>query len=262
MAQHWGDWGSPLRPSRADIDFVRGAVAEWQAETKVDSAKALLLGVTPEYASIEHGFPVELLGMDRSPRMIQAVWPGDVPGRRRAAVGDWFQSGLPDHSQDIIIADGSFVFFDPKGMRQLTSTVAQLLKPNGIFICRLFAAPAVRESVERVVAAARAGEIENFHIFKWRVAMALQTDVEHGVEQHDIWEAVNAAEFNRAALPQPGFSEGAMSTIRFYERKTATLHFPTLAQFGNLVGNAFASVRSEYLSYPLAERCPFVVARP
>ena len=110
---------------------------------------------------------------------------------------------------------------------------------------------------------ARAGAIGNFHVFKWRVAMALQADSTAGVCVHDIWQAWADSAIDPARLAQPGWSADAVETIRFYREQPGRLYFPTLQEFRELLAQFFDDSRIEVRvpRYELGERCPWIVAR-
>src|SRR5437764_14748408 len=118
VAYRWNDYASPLRPHTQDIQMMRDTLARWHAGNPVEKARVFLCGVTPEIAAMDWPFPIDLTAMDQAASMVRIVWPGDVPGVRRALVGNWMSSGLPAGSQDIVIGDGGFVFFSyPDGQR-------------------------------------------------------------------------------------------------------------------------------------------------
>ncbi len=119
-----------------------------------------------------------------------------------------------------------------------------------------------REPLEVVLASARAGEIVNFHVFKWRLAMALQDSGVSGVRQHDIWAAWTGAGIDPSGLPQPGWSERDVSTIDFYRGKQARLYFPTEDEFVALVEENYKDIEVRYPGDELGERCPVIAARP
>ena len=148
------------------------------------------------------------------------------------------------------------------GGRGYQRTLLDLLRPGGLFFYRHWAQVQPRESLEQVLNAARAGSIGNFHVFKWRVAMALQPDSRAGVRLHDIWQACADAALDRSQLPQPGWSSRAMSTIRFYRNRNARLYFSTLDEFQKMLSEDFEHIDVTFGSYELAERCPILTARP
>jgi hypothetical protein len=221
-----------------------------------------MCGVTPEIATMDWPFPIELVGMDQAESMVRIVWPGNVPGVRRALVGNWQNHGFPDHSYDIVIGDGGFGFFSyPDDMQKLMAALHKLIKPGGLFVYRHYAQIHQRESPAKVLEDAHNGHIGNFHIFKWRLAMAMQENATVGARQSDVWNAWNNARIDFRKLPQPGWSDRAVSTIDFYKDKQACIYFPTLGEFQSLMNGMFEKVEVIYPTYELGERCPFLVAR-
>jgi SAM-dependent methyltransferase len=263
VASHWDDWGPPLRPSDEDLRITENLLARWHAGHPGGKTRVFLCGVTPEIVTMSWPFPIELFGMDQAESMVRIVWPGDVPGLRRAVVGNWLDAGLDDHSQDVVIGDGGFGFFSyPDGQRALLTEMSRLLKPTGIFLYRHYAQIERKELPGDVIRAAREGRVGNFHVFKWRLAMAIQPDGSAGVRQHDIWEAWNAAGIDTSRLPQPGWSESAVGTIDFYRNKEARLYFPTLDEFRALLMECFGAIEVRSPTYELGDRCPILAARP
>ncbi len=263
MASHWDDWGPPLRPCAEDLRIMESLLARWHTRHPVGKAQVFLCGVTPEIVTMSWPFPIELLGMDQVESMVRIVWPGDVPGLRRAAVGNWLDTGLEDHSRDVVIGDGGFVLFScPDGQRTLLKATRRLLRPDGLFLYRYYAQCESKESPQDVIDAARNGRVGNFHVFKWRLAMAIQPDGSAGVRQHDIWEAWNAAGIDTSRLPQPGWSARAVGTIDFYRNKEARLYFPTLEEFRALLLEEFSEMEVLTPTYEIGDCCPILAARP
>lgn len=238
-------------------------LTHWNAEERIEKVRVFLCGVTPEIATMDWPFPIKLTAMDQAPSMVERVWPGDVPGVRRARVGNWLNSGLPAQSQHVVIGDGGFGFFSfPDDQRKLLQAMHRLLGPGGLFLYRHYAQTESRERVERVFDDLRARKISNFHIFKWRLAMAMQADPTAGVKQDDIWQAWTNANIDITKLPQPGFSQRAVNTIHFYRGKPSRLYFPTLKQFQELLSEQFEKIQIEQPGYEIGERCPIMCARP
>jgi hypothetical protein len=263
IAHYWDDWGPPLRPCPEDLAITRQAVVQWHAQHPAERAHVFLCGVTPEIATMSWPCPIDLIAMDQAESMVRLVWPGDVPGVRRAMVGNWMESGQPPRSRDLVIGDGGFGFFDyPIRQRALALALHTLLKPDGLLIYRHYAQAEQPETLGDVLAAMRDGTISTFHVFKWRLAMALQADSASGVRLHDVWQACTDARIERNRLPQPGWSQRAVETIRFYRDKEARLFFPTLREFGDLLAELFDPIHVQFPTYELGQRCPILTARP
>jgi hypothetical protein len=249
-AAHFDDWGTPLRPSASDLALYAAFVGERFAGRRTP-VESLLLGVTPELALMRWPVPLGLTAIDHSEPMVRRVWPGDLPGERRALVGDWMHYA-PAAPPELVLTDGAPVFFSRP--ETLFARVRELLSPQGMFIVRAFCAPPAREHLDAVLADAQAGRVDSFHLFKWRVAMAMQDDAQAGVAQHAVWARCKDMALDYAALPQPGFSARAVSTLRFYEGQSARLHFPTREQYAQALGRVFGTVRFANPSYACGER--------
>ncbi|MES2957447.1 MAG: hypothetical protein V4792_04615 [Pseudomonadota bacterium] len=244
-AAHFDDWGTPLRPPAEDLALYAAFVERCFVATSTP-VPTLLLGVTPELASTRWPVPLRLTAIDQSEPMVRRVWPGDVADQRRALVGDWMRFA-PDETPSLVLTDGAPVFFaDPQ---VLFERVRTLLAPDGAFVVRAFCAPPQRERVDDVLADARHGAIENFHLFKWRIAMALQEQAREGVAQQRVWSVIHAADIDFEALPQPGFSARAVSTLRFYREQAGTLHFPTRQAYSRMLRESFDRVESAHAGH-------------
>src|SRR3954468_12555969 len=104
------DWhlvGVPLRPAPEDIAIYEGAVAAWQGKPG-RAPRALLLGVTPEIATMRWPAGSGLLAVDRSPGRLDDVWPGRAAPHGAAVRGNWLQLPVADRSRDIAIGDNPF----------------------------------------------------------------------------------------------------------------------------------------------------------
>jgi SAM-dependent methyltransferase len=256
IASRFEDWGPPLRPPAEAVRSYRRLLASWAAG-RSGPASMLLFGVTPELVQAEWPVRTHLTAVDRSEPMLRLVWPGDIEGVRRGVVGDWM-TYTPAQPPQVVLADGAPVFFARP--EQLFRRARQLLSPDGIFLVRTFCAPPKSERPGDVLADARAGRVENFHVLKWRTAMALQADAHSGVRQHDVWLALTNAVVDFAALPQPGFSEAAVSTLDVYKGQTATLHFPTVDAYRAALSSVFARVEIELPGGLFGTQCPVFMA--
>jgi hypothetical protein len=111
-----------------------------------------------------------------------------------------------------------------------------------------------------VLADARTGWVENCHVLKWRTAMALQVDARSGVSQHAVWQALVQAGIDVAALPPPGCSERAVSTLGVYKGQAATLYFPTVDAYRASLSSVFARVETGLPGSLFGTQCPVFMA--
>lgn len=258
-ASHWEDfhrrWGrikAPLRPN-AEI------VAAFAAAINGHAGRVLLLGVTQELADLGR----ELIAVDRSAGMIENVWPGDS-ARRRAQQGDWLDLRFPRGHFSAVIGDGSLSTLPyPAGHRAFYAQLEHILQPGGRFVARTFATPEEGDTVDAVVDRVQAGRIANFHAFKWHLAMAIVSGSgEANVAVTTIRDVFNTNFPNRKALATTtGWSVDDIDTIDVYAGSPDVYSFATLSQLRAAIPQSFKRVYLEAVgTYPLADRCPFLIA--
>ena len=264
MARFYWMTGAPLRPAREDVRHFTRLAARFVRRPSSGPLRALMLGVTPGYAGMAWPDHAELLAVDQSFAMVKGVWPGDVPGNRRAICGDWLSLPLADHSCHIVIADGSgnCVHF-PEGLRRLAGEVARVLRPGGFLLLRCYAQLEQKENPACVLASLRDGASPSFHHFKFRLLMAMQESAHRGValaDVHRYWERSGIDPERLAEMM--GWDLGVILAMDAY-RDSPTVHvFPTLAQFRAVLGEYFGELSCSCAPYPLAERCPVLALRP
>jgi SAM-dependent methyltransferase len=195
--------------------------------------------------------------------MIASVWPGNSP-LRQAVCADWLRLPFDAETFDFAVGDGcltTLAYAD--GYAQLAASVARCLKPGGIFLIRLFCRPAVAEPLESVFADLRNGRIGNFHVFKWRLAMALQgDDAQRGVRLADIWETYHAHVADAALLAQQtGWPLAEIMTIDAYRGAASSYSYPTADEAMDKLAPYFSHVDLWTGGYELAERCPTLILR-
>lgn len=267
---HWGQYptwweslGPPLRPCHEDLEFLRREILSRLAGRHSDPQQVVLLGVTPEIATLPWPDPTEIVAIDKSAMMIRAVWPHSLVPRGKAICGDWQQLPLPDQSCNLVIGDGCFTLLDyPKGYEAVAREAFRVLKPNGLCAIRFFVSPSEQEDPKTVFEQLQANTIGNFHIFKWRLAMALQKNVEVGIKVHQIWQAWHQE------IPQPqkllqnlGWSTHLLDTINIYKTSTSTYTFPNLMQIRQLFAINLIEEICYFPEYELGNRCPTMLFR-
>jgi len=260
-AQQWRHVKAPLRPCPEDMALFEKVLAEYfPARATLD---ALMLGVTPELAANRWNPALNLIAVDNTLSMIQSVWPKD-DAHRTVVCGNWLKLPLRDAHMDLAMIDGGLPAISfPEAHQKLARELHRVLKTDGVFMARIFARPDVSESVDDVLKAVHGRLIGSFHVFKFRMAMALQgQDPEKGVRLDDVWRSIGEHFDDRARLAGlTGWPLDEIATIDAYRGSQASYHFPSVAEMLQLLGHAFECVQQKCGAYELAERCPILVFR-
>jgi SAM-dependent methyltransferase len=263
-AYHWEHYGPPLRPAADDVRTIEALVAAHAGTGGARPRRALLLGVTPEIATMAWPAAIELLAVDRSPLMIERVWPGDEPPARRVVCADWFALAATTQRYDFVIGDGTFAILGfPRQQRALAEIVHRALAPGGLFVTRLFLQAQRNETPPAVFADLAANRIGSFHAFKLRLAMAMQPEAATGVRMGDVYAAWETAGIDRdALLAATGWPSPVLETIRPWAGKDSRLAFPTAAEMAALLDELFEARAEHRAAGELGERCPVVAYHP
>lgn len=259
IAKKWNQWKPPLRPCPEDTEIMKNALIAWQGDGYAPDgySKAILLGVTPEIANMQFPITTDLLAIERAQNMIDLVWPGDTE-YRHAKQGDWFTYSVQPSSQDIVLADGSLVFFNPDRIEHLLFIITSMLKKDGIFVARCFVMPEHKETISTILQDTRLRVLNNFHEFKFRLAMALQKTFENGISQDDVWKSMQTI---LNVTPNNEFSKEDIETGNFYKGKFAKHYFPTIAELTTILNKFFKSVQVITPTYQFGACCPTIVAK-
>lgn len=256
IARHWKHFGPPLRPCDDDLAVMRSAIFQHP----VASPRVLMLGVTPEIAQLDWPQGTCLDAVERSTEMIDVVWPGDVPGVRRAHRGEWLELPFRESSFDVVIGDGCYISMKfPDGYEQLTRSIRRVLKPDGMLIMRFFVSPEEKEHPDDVITDLLSGQIGSFHAFKWRLAMAVQNDPRHGVCLRDVWRTWSGYEISQIELArQMGWTLESIQTIELYQDRQVRFTFPRREEALSEVRTMFDVKHIHTPTYELGERCPIL----
>src|SRR5262245_61954580 len=193
-ARQWSKVDRPLRPGPEDVAVGEAEAARWQRERPGARLRALLLGVTPELATLGWPEGTALTAVDRSAEMIGYVWPAArVPAGARALRGNWLRLPVEAGSADLCVGDGCFSALPrPDEYRTVAREIRRAIGAEGTCVMRVFAAPERRERISDVARDLFAGRIGSFHCFKWRLAMSLPAGEGGAVRLADIWDAWRA----------------------------------------------------------------------
>lgn len=250
--RHWELLGPPLRPHADVVEQVRALIG-------TDGSKCLLLGSTVEYAALGP----TIISMDASFSMISALWRStDSSGL--AIQSDWTNMPIGPRSIAHVLGDGSLNAVSTSVLTEVLREVARVLKPEGSLIARVFCRPAAAESADDIGQDVQLGRAGSFHALKWRIAMAaLREPASSDIAVGAIRDAVVAQYPDRDALCRTtGWSRAEVDTLDVYDGSSVVYNFPTEAAIFALLQQWFATVEIIRCgSYPLAERCPLLVAR-
>jgi SAM-dependent methyltransferase len=248
----WSRMTPPLRPNHEVISAVKALVEDV-------SSRALILGVTPEFADMTS----DIIALDRNYSMVRHIWPGNTR-TRRAIVGNWLNQNFLADCFSLCLADGSLNLLElPGEVDQACTELARVMKRGGRFICRVLLAPDRSESISDLRAAVASGAIRNFHAFKCRLAAAMVTQPSTpNVKVHEIFELFSELFRDRGRLVEmTGWSRDEVDTIDFYQGSKTIMNFPTRRHVASVVSQSLSNVRFlEIGTYELAEHCPLLIA--
>ena len=263
FANAYANLGWPLRPSEEDVGLMECIVRDWTLSRQIAFPQVLLLGATPDIATMRWPETTSLMAVDRSFPMAKSVWPGDIPGRRAMVCGDWLALPRRGASCDVVVGDGSINCLTyPAGYRALAETVSGVLREDGLMVLRCYLQAAPRESAEQVHEQALDGAVGSFHAFKLRLLMALQRTARDGVAVGDVyrWMIRNV---DLPALPRrTGWARSAVETIQYYKDSTTVYAFPLLDEIRSELLPWFKEVSLVIPGHEMAPRCPILVFQP
>ncbi|GAB4248244.1 MAG: class I SAM-dependent methyltransferase [Acidobacteriota bacterium] len=263
MARGFRRWTPPLRPSSEDVAVPRRVAYEIY-EKRRHPLKIVLWGVTPELATLDWPPGTFLTAVDRSPGMIRYVWPGDVPGVRRAICADWRETArLMEEPADLLLGDGSFnTLRFPEAWREYLAAARSVLADEGRLVLRFYVQAPRRQSPREVLSELAAGRVRGFHAFKFLLAMAVQPSTVEGVRVADVWEAWNDLRAEIEACPAAAAWEPkTVATIELYRNNPERYWFPTFAEIQTLFEEVVELISVEYPGYEMGDRCPTAVFR-
>lgn len=262
-ARQWPLLGRPLRPGPEDVAPIEAEAASMHAVDPSAPLRALLLGVTPEIATMRWPAPTELLAVDRCAGMIALVWPtSGLPRDARAVRGDWRALPAGDGSIDLAMGDGSLTPVAwPDDYRAIVAELRRVVRVGGRCVLRLFAAPREREDLAAVARDLESGRIASFHAFKWRLAMAV-ADGAPNVRLADVWAAWREVVRDPPALlARLGWPASLLATIDVYRDAPASYSFPPVDDVVRAFADGFVEVARHVPRYELGDRCPTLVFR-
>jgi len=262
-AERWQDLGAPLKPLREDMDAVIAAYGD--LAPRADGFDALLLGVTPQLATLPWPAHTRLTAVDHAFGMVSRVWPGGPAGGRGGAiVADWRALPLGDRSIDFVAGDGSYNSVESiAAQRAVSAEVVRVLRAGGSFALRVYVRPEEQTSPAEVVDQLRRGAFASFSAFKMRLLMAMPPSADGSIRLGDAWERWAEGAIDPAALAAArGWPAAAVATIDAYRGSDARYVFLSLAETREVLAPHFTEVRAVTKRYELGALCPTLVLKP
>ena len=235
----WGRNGPPLQPNQEIIDCFASLIPT--------TANILLMGVTPQIAEAY----THVTAVDREPAMIENVWPGNTE-TKRAIQANWLTVDLPENYYDGIIGDGSINMLDLKDVEFMLDKAKTLLRPGGVFACRMFTRPDEPVTMERLHAEA-ANPTVNFSAYRRLIPMYIAAQNGPVVPVKLILNLFDQMFPDRTILP---WTPEQMSTMDAYRNSESTTWFPTRNEILALTPAGSRYIESG--TYDIADTCPIL----
>ena len=263
VSRHWDDLRPPRRPAPQDIALFERLVAEGFARAHSARPRALLLGVTPEIATMHWPAGTQLLALDGSAAMIRHVWPRRALPDAAAVRGSWSAMPIRDAACDIVVGDSSVAHQPyPDTFFAVVGEVGRVLKDGGVLVTRAFTRPEEREPVEAIFDDLRNGRIGTLDFCRWRLAAALHGDRATGTRMGDIWDVWEAnVPDPRGLMRSLGWPEEAARAMENLRGGEAVLIFPTLSELRDGLVQDLDEMECEFPDYEDGDRYPILMLR-
>ncbi len=133
FVHHWKYYTGHARASKKDLETIKSKIKSVGKYCKV-----LILGATPEYRNLCGELKVQVTCLDFSKYNFEYLKQEvATKPQERLVEGNWLQTIL-DEKFDIILGDVVLNLVGKKGVPILLENVGKMLKPNGLFLPRLY----------------------------------------------------------------------------------------------------------------------------
>lgn len=254
IADLWRLFGPPIRPAADDLVVYQEIVD--RATALIDGPpRVLLLGVTPELYRLRWPADAEVLALDSSSPMLEAVWQGPAD---TAVTGSWTAMPFADQSFTLLLCDAGVGLLDPVGQGELLAEVQRVLVPDGTLAVRLFAPQGRTGTVTEIFEDLDRGRIPTLDALKLRMWGALQKTPAEGVRPSEVARRILEARgpWDRLAQTQ-GWHPDYVRALELQLDSPATFHLvdaEELARLGLRAGLDPSGVRRPAHRY--GDSCP------
>ncbi|WP_420382005.1 hypothetical protein [Novosphingobium sp.] len=240
----------PQRPDQAVVDRFADLVCD-------HDARVLMLGLTPELATIGHDLTIADWNDEALHRPVPRA------SERTSLVRiDWREMVFPPHAFTAVIGDGGMTMVPSAAdYRQIFARLADCMVPGAPVVVRCFVSPDDPEPLSAIRDAVMSGQEPSFHALKWRVAMAAAAPA-GVIPVRAIAAAFDECFPDRTDLcAQTGWPPHLVAEIDNYRISDAVYTFFNRAALFATLPATFANPRLVASGdYPLSHCCPFLVA--
>lgn len=264
IARSYATFSSPFVPCREDVAAYECAVARYASAHGTGVLQAVMLGVTPGVALMSWPKNVRMIAVEISRGVIDALWPGDVPGAREAICASWLSVPMAAGSCDVVVGDGSLSTCRfPGDVRSLAAAVRDLLVDDGIFVVRSYVRPQMQESTDEVFDALFSAAGMSVDCFKMRLYLAMQRSAQQGVAVRDAAKVLGRYDLNpRTMQERLGWSRASVEPFEAWPASDAIYSFPSLGELREVLGEFFTELSVTFPTYELGHCCPVLAMRP
>ena len=259
VAKQFGQTKPPLRPGPWDTELFSSLLRQ---QHEISPLKhALLLGVTPEIATLKWPDECYLVALERAVSMIDNHWPGDIENQRSVHCGDWFDIPGTLSNLDVIIGDGCFSLQEfESGYHQLCRSLCPPLSSQGALIIRCFVNSESDKRLVDLLSDIDCSQCFSMEEVKSLLFSALASRESPHVKVRDIWSLWKQLVYEKNISIELMAKVAESGSFDYYENSQLRLSIPYVDDVKKLLGEHFKNVEVFYSDYKLASFCPILLA--
>lgn len=245
-SNNWDKLKAPARPTESVVNDFKSLVPE---------GPILLLGVTPEIANSYDN----VLAVDRDPKMIENVWPGDT--NNKMAVNAYWETFLPGKKFKGVIGDVAVTMLaDKNSINSFHKKAFDMLNPGGTVAQRIFHKPSDPITREQLIDMLSKPATINFNAFKWMLFMCYAEETHSKIKLRNILTLFNQiCPVREFAARDTGWSIDDINTIELYKDSDWEVIVMSKKEWLETVPKDAINVKFTYQTdYDLAELCPIL----
>ena len=255
----WNSIRRPLVPCDSDLALIFDACGPDLLARQ--SARVLVLGVTPALVRAPWPAGFEICAVDFDPKMIKALWPEHPAGQSRIVCADWKSMPFPDDHFDLVIGDCSFCALPSLlDYRDVLAEVMRVKRSNAPIITRFFMQPETRLSLRELPKMVKVAPFSNFSPSEIRLLVGIAASGDDAVVKFDQIPQRVADEWGDfeayiAALGQSG-ADAERTKATFSLRHQ--LNYPCLQQISEQFSAFGLALQLREPDYPSGHFCPTI----